>query len=436
MKNIPKLKREIRDKINKARDLHETSKKEQRDFTSSEKLEYETLMADIDDLKGELRKAEREHEEITGEPYVDGVVVGRRAYGTSEPATSSGEIKMLRHGESFAEAVGANDLPDGIRADELSTGRMIRGLVKGDWKGAEAEQRAMQGQESPAGGYFLPGGLSSRLIDLARANQVTSQAGAITIPVETDSLTVPKVLADPSVQWRGELEAITESDPTFGSVVLTPKVCAVLVKISQELYEDGVGVGDAVERVLAQALATEKDRVVLMGGGAGNTNEPVGVYHTDGVNVLEMGTDGADLTNYNPFVNAIEAVENANAIPGSVIKNPRTKADLATLVTGIASDETKLTPPEDYKNLRRLVTTSIPNNLEWGSSGAVCSAAFVGGFSSVWVGVRNQVRIDVSPHGTGVFNEMGLWVRAFIRVDVAVVRPAELAVITGITTSR
>ena len=347
-----------------------------------------------------------------------------------------GEIRFVRHGESFTRAVTQEPLPDGIRAEELSVGRTIKGLATGKWRGAEAEKRAMQGQENPAGGYFLPGPLSSRLIDLSRANQVTSQAGAVVIPVEADSLRVPKVLADPDVQWRGELEAITESDPTFGSVLLVPKVCAVLIKISQELYEDGVGVGDAVESVLAQALAVEKDRVCLMGGGAGNTNEPTGIYYTDGVTQLEVGVDGDPLVNYNPFINAIEAVENANANPGSVIMNPRTKADLATIVTGIASDLTKLEPPEDYKALRKLITTSIPNDLTWNGSGADTTAAFVGGFSAVWVGLRNQVRIDVSPHGTGVFNQMGLWIRAFIRMDVAVVRPAELAVITGIESTR
>ena len=425
MIDVMQIRRDAKKALDEARAIHDKAKTEKRDLTLDEKTEYNQKMDEANQLRVKADTEERRQQEEN-----------KTIAGGGAGPSGSGEIRMLRHEDRFSDHVEAGHLPDGMNISDISLGRMFRGMATGNWKGAEAEQRALQGQENPAGGYFLPGPLSSRLIDLSRANQVTSQAGAITVPVEADSLKVPKVLADPTVQWRGELEAITESDPTFGSVVLTPKVCAILIKISQELYEDGQGVGDAVERVLAQALATEKDRVVLMGGGAGNTNEPVGVYYTDGVNIEEMGTDGADLTTYNPFINAIEAVENANAIPGSVIYNPRTKADLATLVTGISSDLTKLNPPEDYKALRRLVTTSIPNNLEWGSSGAVCTAAFIGGFPAVWIGLRNQVRIDVSPHGTGVFNQMGLWIRAFIRMDVAVVRPAELAVITGITTSR
>ena len=352
-----------------------------------------------------------------------------------EVSKEQSEIRFLSHEDKYSDVV-SGGMPDGLGLSDINSGRMIRGMVTGNWKGAEAEQRALMGQEDPAGGYWLPGGLANRYIDLARANMVTSSAGAITIPVETDSLTVPKVTADPQVYWRGELEEITEGDPVFGAVKLQPKVCACLIKISEELYQDGQGVGDAVQEVMTRAIGNELDRVVLMGGGSGNASEPVGVYHTAGVNENEMGTDGADLTDYDPFLEGIESIENANGTASAVIFSPRTKADLSTLVTGITSDLTKLSPPEDFKNLRKYVTTAIPNDLTWGSCGGVSSAAFMGGFSNVWIGLRNQVRIDVSPHGNDVFNRMGLWIRAYIRADVAIVRPNQLVRITGITSSR
>lgn len=410
-----------------------------------------TLKKEIDDpntTTERLDEIEAEMEKINGQARRAGIIKGiedgtiltrviPKPDGHDERRMfypDNGEIRFLRHTDRFSDHV-KGDLPDGLQAEELSIGRMVRSLVRGSWKDAEAEKRALQGQVAPQGGYFLPEPLSARLIDMSRARMVTSEAGAVTIPVEADSLKIPKILADPAVFWRGELEQITESDPTFGSITLVPKVCAVLVKISHELYEDGKAVGETVEQVIAAALAQEQDRVVLLGGGTGNTNEPVGVYYTDGISTVEMGTNGADLTDYDVFLDAVEMCEEANIDPSAAIYNPRTKRDLAGLVTGITSDLTKLTMPEDFKNLRRLVTTSIPNDQAWGI-GANCTCAFVGGFPAVWIGLRNQIRMEVSPHGTGVFDRLALWVRAYIRMDVAVVRPKELTRITGITTSR
>ena len=56
-------------------------------------------------------------------------------------------------------------------------------------------------------------------------------------PVESDSLRIVKLLADPVPYWRGELEPITESQPTFGSVTLRPKTSAILTLVSHEVWK-------------------------------------------------------------------------------------------------------------------------------------------------------------------------------------------------------
>ena len=341
------------------------------------------------------------------------------------PRNDSDGIRFLKHEDKLADHYRSDE-----RTNQTTTGRIIQGMIRG-WDGMERDHRSLVGSEDPQGGYLLPAPMSARMIDLARARMVLSQAGAVTVPIEADSLTIPKLLADPTPYWRGELETITQSSPSFSAIVLKPKAVAILTLVSHEVWEDASGLGRAVEDAMSQALAHEIDRVGLMGGGEGNTNEPVGIYHTAGITSVSMATDGAVPTDYDKFLDVIEELEDENGEPTHVIFNPRTKRTLAGLVTGITSDKTKLEPPEDFRNLRRLITTAIPNDLTWGSNQA-SSAAFMGGFNNLYMGVRDRVRIDVSPHGSGAFDKMGLWVRAFARVDFALVRPGLVARLGGI----
>ena len=427
--------------IREARALLDKAEAEKRDLTEEENRHWQQLNNEIDLLGTEADKkaaeiwAERREGEANSVPAA-GYFPGAYSSGGSNRQTTrmalddrGREIPLLTHEQRMADHVGGL-LPDGIRADEVTTGKIVRGLLTG-WSGLDKEHRALVGAEDPQGGYLLPDPLSARFLDLARSRMVLSRAGAVTVPVDSDSLKIPKLLADPTPYWRGELEEITESEPTFGAVVLKPKTVAILTLVSHEVWEDAAGLGAAVEQAMGQALALEIDRAGLLGGGSGNESEPKGIYYTDGINTVEMDTNGAVPTNYGKFLDAIEKIEDANGEAATVIYNPRTKRTLAGLVTGIDNDLTPLKPPADFEALRKLVTTVIKNNLAWGSDDA-SSAAFVGGFETVYMGMRSQVRIDVSPHGAGVFNKLGLWVRAFARVDFAITRPAQLVRITGI----
>src|SRR5260370_27594456 len=60
------------------------------------------------------------------------------------------EVRALAKDESIASAI-KYDLPDGIRPEELSIGRLVRAYVTGDWSKAQAEKRAMGGSSNILG---------------------------------------------------------------------------------------------------------------------------------------------------------------------------------------------------------------------------------------------------------------------------------------------
>lgn len=163
---------------------------------------------------------------------------GRKAFvpGQTAPATPTAtyfdaktkqRVPVLEHKDSLAAL--------GIKTDGApSVGRLLRGIILGgradDARELEDERKALGTNVDPSGGYTLNRELSSSWVDSLRANMVLSRAGAITIPMQSKELSLARVTADAQSFWRADNMALTESQPTFGSVNLQAKTVATIVK--------------------------------------------------------------------------------------------------------------------------------------------------------------------------------------------------------------
>ncbi len=415
------------EKIARMKAIREAAEKENRTLTAAERREFDTLEEEVGDLKQRLDDATRLNSVDALSQRTDigsRIIDGAGSHGLED----RDRRWLLRPEERMIDFV-RSDLPDGILPSELNLGRAFRGLVLKDWKGAEAERRAMGEGTGALGGVLLPTTLSGTIIDLARNKARCVQAGALTLPMETPEVTIAKVVTEPTPYWVAENEEITESDATFTPIKLVAVAVACLCRVSLQLIEDVQSFTGTLEEMIASALALEVDRVGLLGSGVG---EPRGIWNTDGVGSVSMGTNGAAFTNYDPFLDAIEDIETSNGEATAVIYAPRTKRALAGLKTGITSDNTPLKPPDDFLALKRLVTNQVPIDQTQGSA-TNASSAFMGGFKNLLFGMRTQLQLDVSKAGDEkTFEKMQVLVRGYLRVDVAVLRPAHLNVITGI----
>jgi HK97 family phage major capsid protein len=342
------------------------------------------------------------------------------------------EIRALRNNEDLETSVRHN-LPDGIRGHELSLGRLLRGWVFGDWKGAEAEKRAGSIGDNTLGGFLVPSPLGTRIIDLSRKKARVLQAGAMTVPMESNSLTLAKVTADPTPNWKAENAQGTFSDATFGKLEFVAKTLVALIKVSVELFEDALNLETVVESSMSQALSLELDRAALYGSGA--AAEPLGIVNTTGVGVHDMGTNGAVVTNYDPFSQAVEKILTANGPSEGLaaILAPRTWGVLDRLKE--ATTNAPLGAPASFESLRKLVTNQVPITRVQGSANNA-SDVFVGDFTQLLIGTRTQLVIEVSRQAGdssgSAFRDMQIWLRAYLRADVGVALPGYFTKIIGI----
>src|SRR5262249_35818796 len=169
-------------------------------------------------------------------------------------------VPVLTKGESYAKVVRSEARPN------FGFGDFIKALVMPSGN-PEIQAALSESGGIAAGDVTVPTYLLPELIDLMRAKTVCIQAGALTVPLETENTDIARIAADPLPAWRSESGAVAVADPTFERVRFNPKSLAVLVKTSFELLEDSVNLNQAIQQAFAGAFAVELDRGVRFGTG-------------------------------------------------------------------------------------------------------------------------------------------------------------------------
>ncbi|MCC6904302.1 MAG: phage major capsid protein [Anaerolineae bacterium] len=293
-----------------------------------------------------------------------------------------------------------------------------------------------------SGGYLVPPQYADEIIELLRAQSLfmskPDSAGSVEslvtmMPMNRDTLIVPRQTGSSTAYWVGENAQITDSQPTLGQIQLTAKKLAALVKVSNELLDDATPDVDAFIRDdLVRTLADKFDSTVLYGtGGAG---EPIGIYYMPDVTKTALNAaPGID-----DLVSAVTRVEEQN----------------------VRMDETSqwILHPRDKNAFRLLQDTAgqfvfagvglnaavgvVPDTLlgyRWATSTAVAKAGspaetdvFFGHWRDLVVGMRKTIEIVASDVAGTSFEYDQTWIRAIIRADFAVRHPESIEVLTDV----
>jgi len=423
--HLEDLRREMRSTHEAAKAILEAADAAGREMTNDETARFAALQQKFNILKDEL-ETESELGQTQGRK-TESLPVGN-------PGGSTALFKDLSTGQMVNGYKGT--APINPRND-APLGDTLRAILLNDFSELPGNLRnAMTTGSDSSGGYLLETALSSRVIDLARANSVVMRAGAMTVPMAGAEMAIARVTGDPTGYWRAETGSVTASTPTFGRYYLRPKTLAAIVPVSMELLEDTPNGGQLIEQTLMNALGVEMDRVLLEGTGA--TNEPLGVVNTSGVNSqTSVGTPST----YSQITTAIGSILSSN-YPGMVdglswIMNPTVAATYDGLVTGISSDNTPLEPTPWVRQLQRYYTTNLA-----ASGSPEAFNMVVGDFSQLLVGMRTSgVVIDVVDAGSVTDADSVTWnatsqflrhVRARLRVDCVVMQPGFFSVLSGV----
>jgi HK97 family phage major capsid protein len=309
---------------------------------------------------------------------------------------------------------------------QLSLGKIVRGMVTSRWDGAEAEHRALTEGTNSAGGFLTPEPLAARFIDRIRNASRVMQAGATTVPMESDTLNIARMTGGATVAWKTEGNPITPSDMVFDRVTFTTRTLPIMVKLSRELFEDMQPEAAAgIEREIAAALSLELDRGCLRG--SGTPPEVKGIRNQSGVTLQSLGGSGATPV----WDNILDGVANVRALnmePTSILWSSRTANQLGKLK--LTTGEYIPTPPV-LAGLAQLTTNQIPGNLVVGGS-TDCSEIYIGDFTQLLVGMRTDLRFNVQVLNQRFADTLEVGLLAYLRADVQLQHAEAFNVITGV----
>lgn len=311
---------------------------------------------------------------------------------------------------------------ESIRLDDF-----VRGVA--GMKTTTAVSNALSVGTDTSGGYAVPSLVMPEIMQalVPASSLLTAGAGIVPLEAGAKSYTTAAVDSVPTAAWRLENGAVAESDPTFRGVVAAPKSLAFFFKISRELLADATNMSNALTIAISQAFAKEMDRAGLRG--TGTNPEPRGILNTAGINAVGNGANGASLAT-TKFANLLTATQNllqANApMPTAAIMSPRSLVGLGGLVDTTGQPMNR---PELLQPLNMIATSQVPNNLTVGTSND-CSEIYVGDFSTVAFMVREQLSIQLANELFAANGQIGFICHA--RVDVAVMRPSAISVVTGV----
>ena len=126
--------------------------------------------------------------------------------------------------------------------------------------------------------------LANEFIDVLRNSSSVMQAGARMLPGLQGNVAIPKKTAASSSGWIStEGGAAGESEPTFGTVSMTPKNIGAFTDMTRQLIlQSTPAIEQLVRDDLTQALALAIDKGALEGTGL--NGQPTGILATSGVN--------------------------------------------------------------------------------------------------------------------------------------------------------
>jgi HK97 family phage major capsid protein len=250
----------------------------------------------------------------------------------------------------------------------------------GDTFNPDRETRDM----TATGGTFLQQGgmtISRSVPDIGpslRDALVLERLGANIITSEGD-VRLPHGTAQIDAAWLAENANATDTDEELGGPLLKPKRIVATVPCSVQWLLQSPGAFDWLTRELSQALATEIERVALVG--TGSSNQPRGILHTTGIGAVAGGTNGAAPT----MTHLSELEEDVETGRRGFVTSPKVRRKLRLTNSAAAGSNPLWVFPDELLGYPAGVTSAIPDDLVKGSSGAVCSAIIFGDWSELYL---------------------------------------------------
>ena len=249
---------------------------EKRDLTSEEDQEYRRMDDEQEKLGDEIKRHERL---LNLETNLD----VRDVNPDREDREERGDRADAYFDMAEGRYVSGTDVEERIK-ERPTASRSYRNAFEGYLRcrgmagEMKPEQRAALNVGTDAeGGFTVPDEFLRELVIAERDFGIMRQESRIVTTGEDGDFLVPKVATRSTAAWTAEAAAFTESEPTFGQVILKSYKAGAISKVSDEILHDSafdilaflaLDLGEAVGLLANTAYVT---------GASGSTTTPEGI---------------------------------------------------------------------------------------------------------------------------------------------------------------
>lgn len=280
-------------------------------------------------------------------------------------------------------------------------------------------QRDMTVGTASAGGYLVQT-TNQGFIPLLRNRSAAFKLGATQLPGLQDNVAIPKLTAGATFGWlANEAAGASESTPTLGQLLMTPKTIAGYVELSRLLTIQSSPAAEAIaEADLAEGVAVAVDAAAFTGSGA--SGQPTGVINTAGIGAVTGTTLG-----YAGVLEFQTDVANANVVPrrGAYLTTPAVAALMAQRVK-FASTASPLWEGNIWDG--QMVGFPAMSTLQ-----VPAANMLFGDFSSLVIGEWGVMQIDMNPYANFQAGIIGL--RVMYSCDIGIRYAGAWSLATTIT---
>jgi HK97 family phage major capsid protein len=402
----------------------------------------------------EEKNMAKEDKEMTLKDVLDKVLETRQLIEDRLAGSADNEVKYEKALETFNAKIAeiekqlaprTTSLPGSEDAGFMWS-KAFYAIASGDWGNAGVEKEifdntkkrtAMEAQSGSLGGNIVPREVSADLIGMFEAQLVLAQAGVTTLNGLTGSpYDIPRQTGGATAYWVGENEDITESNLTLGTMTMTPKAVACLVKTSNRLLRlANESVENMIKRDIALRMALKADLAGLRG--TGSSTQPLGVANTSGVNSVVIGDDGGNIS-FDVLMDMEYMLEEDNALFGKLayVWHPCIRRNLQKLKVAQFTGDTGgqyVVQPVTRALLREWIgydyfaTTQLPTNLTK-NSGINLTELVFGNWQEMIFANWGGIEIAASSETYTAFQKNQTWIRIAQDVDFAVRHPESFCV--------
>jgi HK97 family phage major capsid protein len=352
-----------------------------------------------------------------------------------------------REGREYAELVEKFELRQVALA--LDEGRPLDGptaeIVQemrshGGYRGVPVPWAALERRSGETIASGTPDPVQTRpIIDRLFPGSVAARMGAQMINIDTGAVEWPVATSSVTAGWANGETASVSGPTAYATTDKTLKPeqnLGITMKITRKaLKQSGDALEQAVRRDMNGTIAAELDKAVFLG--AGSSGAPLGIIPgssstgATGHNVVSVGVDAA--ADWSAFRTAVVAFMTGNAANGPGDIRALIRPELWAWLDSLLIDGTAVSEYDRLvKNIPNVVQTANALAAPTGDPLA-CSAVLAtsaGGVAPVFIGAWGGVDVIRDVYSDAASG--GLRLTALTTIDIAVARPAQLRVLTGL----